>query len=249
MYDSSDQFYTEGGYYNHNPGWHQEESKFKADLIYKLIKQFQLSTGRVVEVGCGAGGILVELAKKIDEGSRLRGYDISPQAIRMAKKQETSQISFHQEDYTRLDTEKADLVLVIDVVEHIDDVYSFLRNIRNKGKQYIFHIPLDLSCRTVLKPQVMLQQRTSVGHIHYFTEETALWMLQDSGFTVKHFIYTKPEVDLVKPGSLKQWVKKMLRKISFSLDKKISVKLWGGYSLLILANPTVASNEESIVAL
>ena len=98
----------------------------------------------------------------------------------------------------KLKAEKADLVLVLDVVEHIDDVYSFLRRLRDKGSNFIFHIPLDMSCRTLLKPHVLLQQRTTVGHIHYFTEETVLWMLRDVGYEVEHFIYTKPDVDIDK---------------------------------------------------
>ena len=89
----------------------------------------------------------------------------------------------------------------------------------------------------------MLQQRTSVGHIHYFTEETALWLLRDTGYTMKQFIYTKPEVDLVKPRTVKQWVKKVLRRFSYAMNKKLSVKLWGGYSLLLYCKPMDETNE------
>lgn len=243
MYNSSDQFYTGGGYYQLNPAWHEEESRFKADLVLSLINKFQLPTGHIVEVGCGAGGILAELSKNLSEKSQLQGYDISPQAIEIARKKENSQLSFYLEDYAELQTEKPDLVLVLDVVEHVDDIYSFLRNIRDKGTNFIFHIPLDMSCRTLLKPHVLLQQRKDVGHIHYFTEETMLWMMHDVGFQVEYLTYSKPDVDRVKPASFKQWVKKVLRKLSYSINKKLSVKLWGGYSALILAKPVLKSNE------
>jgi SAM-dependent methyltransferase len=243
MYNSSDQFYIEGGYYQSNPDWHQEGSKVKAGLVLEFIKKFQLPTCLVVEVGCGAGEILAELMKNLPAAAVLKGYDISPQAIQIAAKKASSQLSFYLDDYTQLREEKADLVLVLDVVEHIDDVYSFLRRLRDKGKNFIFHIPLDMSCRTLLKPHVLLQQRTDVGHIHYFTEETMLWMLRDVGFDVEYLIYTKPDVDLIKPRSFKQWVKKFLRKFSYSINKKLSVKLWGGYSALILAKPVLKSNE------
>jgi hypothetical protein len=239
MYNSSDQFYTGSGYFENNPYWHQEGSKFKADLVASFIRQFQLPVNLVTEVGCGAGEILVELSKQLPAQSVFKGYDISPKAIEIASKKATQQLSFYLDDYIKLNTGKADLVLVLDVVEHVDDVYSFLRGLRDKGNNFIFHIPLDMSCRTLLKPHVLLQQRTSVGHIHYFTEETALWMLADVGYKVEHFIYTKPDVDIKKPESFKQWVKKMLRKISYAINKKLSVKLWGNYSLLILAKPVI----------
>lgn len=239
MYNSSDQFYTGSGYFENNPDWHQEGSRFKADLVASFIRQFQLPTNLVAEVGCGAGEILVELSKQLPAKSVLKGYDISPKAIEVASKKATQQLSFYLDDYTQLNTDKADLVLVLDVVEHVDDVYSFLRRLRDKGNNFIFHIPLDMSCRTLLKPHTLLQQRTSVGHIHYFTEETALWMLEDVGYKVEHFIYTKPDVDIKKPGSFKQWIKKILRKMSYAISKKLSVKLWGNYSLLILAKPVI----------
>ncbi len=243
MYKSSDQFYTDGGYYASNPDWHLEESSFKANMVLEFIKKFQLPTNLVVEVGCGAGGVLAELMKNLPAESVLKGYDISPQAIQIAGKKAGPRLSFYLDDYTELRELKADLVLVLDVAEHIDDVYSFLRRLRDRGRYFIFHIPLDMSCRTLLKPHVLLQQRTSVGHIHYFTEETMLWMLRDVGFEVENFIYTKPDVDLIKPGSFKQWVKKILRKFSYSINKKLSVKLWGGYSALILAKPVLHRNE------
>jgi len=243
MYNSSDQFYTEGGYYQSNPDWHQEGSKFKADLVLEFIKKFQLPTGLVVEVGCGAGEILAELMKNLPAAAVIKGYDISPQAIKIAANKATLQLSFYLDDYTQSNEVQADLVLVLDVVEHVDDVYSFLRRLRDKGRNFIFHIPLDMSCRTLLKPHVLLQQRTDVGHIHYFTEETMLWMLRDAGFDVEYSIYTRPDVDLKRPKSFKQWVKKVLRKISYSINRKLSVKLWGGYSAMILAKPVIKPNE------
>jgi hypothetical protein len=61
------------------------------------------------------------------------------------------------------------------------------------------------------------------------------WFLKDSGFTVVDWEYTKPITDIKKAGSFKQAIKKRLRNISFRLNKKISVKLWGNYSLMILS--------------
>ena len=81
----------------------------------------------------------------------------------------------------------------------------------------------------------MLQQRKAVGHVHYFSEEMVWWFLKDSGFTVIDWEYTKPITDINRPVSFKQYVKKKLRNISYRINKKISVKLWGGYSLMILA--------------
>jgi hypothetical protein len=99
----------------------------------------------------------------------------------------------------------------------------------------VFHIPLDLCCRTLLKPHVLMQQREAVGHIHYFSKEMVLWMLKDTGYEVMDWRYTKSMLDLLPQSSLKNKLKKTLRHLSFSLDEEKSVKYWGGYSMMILA--------------
>ena len=37
MQQSSDQLYTNGTYLKNNPDWHQEGSKWKADLVFEFI--------------------------------------------------------------------------------------------------------------------------------------------------------------------------------------------------------------------
>jgi 2-polyprenyl-3-methyl-5-hydroxy-6-metoxy-1,4-benzoquinol methylase len=249
MFDNSDQLYTSGRYLQQNPGWHEEGSKYKADLVLQMIKKIDLSPGLIVDVGCGAGAVLLELAKHLPVETQLHGYDISPDAIKMAMPKATSRLKFYLEDYTRIGYGEADIVLLLDVIEHVDDNYSFLRRLRDKGRNFIFHIPLDMSCRTLLKPHTLLQQRSAVGHIHYFTEEPVLWMLADTGYKVQQYIYTKPEIDLVKPKSVKQWTKKWLRRISYGISKKWSVKLWGNYSMMIWAKPITNKNDENTLAL
>ncbi len=232
---SSNDLYTSGEYFKNNPTWDIADAGWKTDVIVDLLKRNNISVSDVIEIGCGAGANLVELAKKDESIKTLRGYDISPQAIELAKKNASDRISFYNEDLTAKENITADLMLVIDVVEHVDDFYGFLRNIKTKSKYFVFHIPLDLSCRTVMKPHVLLQQRQSVGHIHYFTREMVEWALQDTGYEITDWVYTKPVVDIQPADSVKRFIKKVLRNISFAVSKEWSVNKWGGYSMMILA--------------
>jgi hypothetical protein len=61
------------------------------------------------------------------------------------------------------------------------------------------------------------------------------WALKDTGFSIVDWLYTKPETDLVKTRSVKKRIKQILRNISFAINKDLSAKLWGGYSMMILA--------------
>jgi SAM-dependent methyltransferase len=232
---SSNDLYTGGAYFKNNPTWDIEDSAWKAAVIFNLLQKNNIVVTEVTEIGCGAGGNLIELSKLDNSIKNLTGYDISPQAIELARKNASDKINFFNEDITQKEPVHAELILVIDVVEHVDDFYGFLRKIQSKGTYFVFHIPLDLSCRTVMKPHVLLQQRQSVGHIHYYTKEMAEWALKDTGYEIIDWVYTKPVVDIQPADSIKRGVKKILRNISFAFNKDWSVKKWGGYSIMVLA--------------
>ncbi|MEO6549159.1 MAG: class I SAM-dependent methyltransferase [Ferruginibacter sp.] len=231
---STNEFYTGGKYLQNNPTWNSEDSEFKAEAINRIIARNKLQPVEVVEVGCGAGGNLVELSKLNAGIQILRGYDISPQAIALAAKHQNDKVHFYCEDYLSAPTAPASLLLMIDVVEHVEDYIGFLRKVKSKSIYFVFHIPLDLCCRTVLKPHVLLQQRQSVGHIHYFSKDSIEWALVDAGYEIIDQFYTKPAIDINPARSFKQFVKKTLRKISFAINPDRSAKLWGGYSIMFL---------------
>lgn len=235
MKQSSNDIYVNGQYYSNNPHWDIADAGWKTDVMVQLLAKNKLSPEEITEVGCGAGQNLVELEKKISSARKLTGYDISPQAIKLAAEKVSAKISFYNEDITAKETYHANLMLVIDVVEHVDDYYGFLRKLRSKSDWFIFHIPLDLSCRTIMKPHIMLQQRQSVGHIHYYSKEMVEWALGDTGYEIVDWVYTKPVVDVQPAGSLKRLVKKILRNISFAVNKDRAAKKWGNYSMMILA--------------
>jgi SAM-dependent methyltransferase len=235
MKASSNDIYVNGDYFSNNPDWDIADAGFKTNLIVKLLEKNGVHPKEVIEVGCGAGENMVELLKKNSSIEKLTGYDISPQAIELAAKKATGKISFFNEDITANENVHTDMMLVIDVVEHVDDYYGFLRKLKTKSNWFVFHIPLDISCRTVMKPHVMLQQRQAVGHIHYYTKEMVEWALEDTGYEMIDWVYSKPVIDIEPANSFKRFVKKILRNVSFAINKDWSVKKWGGYSMMILA--------------
>jgi SAM-dependent methyltransferase len=227
--------YTDGSYYKNNPTWDVEDSAWKAKKIAKLVQKNNIAINHITDIGCGAGAVIHELALQFPLVTEFRGYDISPDAIRLANKYSTERTRFYNEDFTAMATSKTDLLLLIDVVEHVEDYYGFLKKLSSRSHYFIFHIPLDLSCRTLLKPHVLLQQREAVGHLHYYSKEMVWWLLKDTGYTIIDWVYTKPNGDTGKSKNLKQGIKKLLRNFSYSVSPGLSDKLWGGYSLMILA--------------
>jgi predicted TPR repeat methyltransferase len=226
--------YTDGSYLRNNPDWGLEDAPFKTSYILQLLNRNNVHPKHIVEIGCGAGGILEILSRETACDS-LTGFDISPQAIAIAGRILSDKITFSNEDVLERNDYQADLLLVIDVLEHLDDFYRMLRVIRERSVHFIFHVPLDLSCRTILKPHVLLQQRRAVGHVHYFTKDMVEWMLGDAGYQVIDWMYTGSESDRGLDKSFKGKAKQLLRKVSFSINRDLSARLWGGYSMMILA--------------
>jgi SAM-dependent methyltransferase len=227
------EMYSNNQYLQQHPGWDGEEAVLKAGWIRNMIEKQQLKFNEVLEAGCGSGRILAELSKHYP-GTYFRGYDVSPQAIAIAKQYENDRISFYEADLFSYNG-KANLLLLIDVLEHVPDYYGLLENFHSKAEHFIFHIPLDLSCRSILKPHLLQQQRQLSGHIHYFSKEMVLWMLHDTGYQVMDWWYTKPFSDTTASGSVKNKARKTIRNLSFNLSRERAVKWWGGYSMLIAA--------------
>ncbi len=224
--------YNDQTYLKNNPTWHEEDAPFKANKILNLLNRNAIHFESVCEIGCGSGEILVQLANHFAEEIKFSGFDISEDAIRIAKRKETARIKFEQQDIAESGQKYFfDLLLVIDVIEHLDNYFRFLDNIHSKGKYTIFHIPLDMSVWSLFREKILIESKNRVGHIHNFTEEFIESIFSDKGFKVIDKIYTEP---IFANMTFKQKVINNIRKILFSIHKKFCTKMLGGYSILVL---------------
>lgn len=228
------ELYTSGDYADKNPGWHVEESPWKARQIIRMLRKHTLTPTTICEVGCGAGEVLKQLQDHIGITCDLTGYDISPQALELAASRTNDRLHFKLADFREEMGAHFDLLLVLDVLEHLEDYFSFLHTIKARSTYKIFHIPLDLSVQTVARPGGLLKVRSAYGHIHYFTAEIALQTLRDTGFVVLDSFYTQRATEL--PSSeLSRKVLHIPRRVLFALHQDFAAHLLGGFSLLILA--------------
>jgi len=224
--------YNDSTYLNKNPTWHEEDAPFKASKIIKLLERNPISFKTVAEIGCGSGEILVQLAPQLPNVTNFFGFDISKDAINIARKKETGKIKFDIKDISdKSENCFYDLQLVIDVIEHLDDYFNFLRGIVSKSRYTIFHIPLDMCVWTLFREKMLIESKDRVGHIHNFTEDFIKNILSDYGFEILDKIYTAPTFQVI---STKQKFVHFIRKFIFSINKRFCTKTLGGYSILLL---------------
>lgn len=225
--------YLTGEYLTKNPLWHLEESEWKAVQITRMLQKNRVSPATVCDVGCGAGEVLRQLQESLGGECELYGYDVSPQAIDLAICRANPRLHFDVADLRDVNGTCFDLLLALDVFEHVEDYYGFLRQLKAKARYKIFHIPLDISVQTVFRKNGLLKRSLLHNHLHFFSKETALQALQDTGYEVLDWFYTARAVEL--GDALSQRLLRVPRRLCFALHNELTVRMLGGYSLLVLA--------------
>jgi hypothetical protein len=220
-------------YAQKNPTWHEEDAPWKAGQIERMIKRNKVPCHSICEIGCGTGEILLTLEKAFPAAT-FAGYEISPQAFSRAAQKETTRTKFYLKDLLSESDLYFDLVLAIDVIEHVEDYISFIKGLKDFGRSKIFHIPLDLSAQSILRSWPITELRHNVGHIHYFFKQTALATLEDCGYTIIDHCYTASRLELPNQA-LSSRMMRLPRRMMFAVNADFAVRLLGGYSLLVLA--------------
>lgn len=226
--------YTSGLYLKNHPEWHVEESPWKAQQILRMLKRQHLDPRMICEVGCGAGEILRQLQMQLDPECSFWGYDISPQAIEMAKTRENERLHFKVADILHETDAYFDLLMLMDVLEHIEDRYGFLRKLKPKAEYKLFHSSLTISLQTVLRSRGLLNVREVYGMVNYFTKEVFLQTLKDAGYEIIDCFYTTSCTDL-PTHVLSKKLMKLPRRLMFALNQDLAARVLGGYRLLVLA--------------
>jgi len=232
--DSGKEIYRDGRYLEQNPSWHMEESPFKVRQILRMLKQQNLMPKTICDVGCGAGLVLSQLQPHLPKDCVCRGFDVAPDAIAMCRDRCNDNLTFSVLDVRRDGCNAFfDLVLMLDVFEHVEDYMGLVRDVRPMARHKLFHIPLDLSVQAAIRKNGFLTRRDNFAHLHYFTKETALRTLTDVGYELVDYFYTPRCIEL--GDQFVQRIGRGPRKLCFALAPDLTVRILGGYSLMVLA--------------
>lgn len=225
--------YTDGRYLEANPGWHQDDSPIKARWIDGLLRRNALEPKTIAEIGCGAGGILASM-RDLRPAARYSGYEISPQAYAIAAARQADGLEYHLEDMTVTGASGFDVLMAIDVFEHVPDYLGFLNAIRDRATYKIFHIPLDMSVQMLLRAGLFTRVRKDLGHLHYFSKESAFDTLRECGYEIVDWNYTHWARELANLP-LRTKLANLPRRAVGAISTDLSVRLFGGASALVLA--------------
>jgi len=179
----NDNIYSDGTYIASNPSLHAEDSEFKMSYVAQLLEKVDWNRTRIniLDIGGGAG----ILGKFVCEWFIKRGYtvsvhalDLSREMLEVQKKNNPYLEKISAGEITLLGEEFFDLILMIDVIEHIEDCHQFAADLNKYAHYIIYNIPIEINLMDVLRNIAMRNrhyqiQTESLGHIHFFSAKTA----------------------------------------------------------------------------
>jgi SAM-dependent methyltransferase len=236
--DMDSNIYESGTYLDTNPDWHDEDGQWKAEQVFKMLERHDLNLSNIADVGCGTGRVLSTLSQLLNLDVRCMGFDIAEPAINIAKRHESSSLTFTTADFLRENSKVFDLVLLMDVFEHVPDYIGFLEKLRKHGHNFIFHIPLDMNVLHVLLDH-QTKSRAQAGHIHYFSKSSALLTLEAAGYELTDWFFTPVYKTAKAKRSILKRLIELPRSAGLALSPEFSVRLLGGCSVMVLATPKI----------
>ena len=172
----------------------------RKDVLSLLPKE--ISVNNVLELGCGEGYTL-EFVKSTFNAQKTTGVEINPQAAQSARLRVDVVLNQSAEEPLDLPEQEFDLVLCLDVLEHLYDPWKVLADLKKHikpGGYLLASIP-NVQHWSVVK--MLLRGRWDYKkaglmdetHIRFFTVKTAKEMLQFSDFGIINIKKTMgPEV-------------------------------------------------------
>jgi hypothetical protein len=130
-----------------------QDAAFKAqaflDLFRPLARSKQIKVRSYIDVGCGGGRTAVLIKEGLEKSGHAvdvaTGYDVFPGVNQLAH----AGIHFVCQDFCQ-SNDRADLVTLFDVAEHVPDTITFLKNVASRCSLIALHIPLDNSLANAL---------------------------------------------------------------------------------------------------
>lgn len=147
-----------------NP-WYYEDWKWEYDVVYKIVPE----NVAVLEIGCGKGAFLKKLKEK---NINATGLELNDDCVEIGKKENINILNQTIEEFSEKNESKFDWVLAFQVLEHINDVHSFISasvKCLKPGGKILFAVPnnksLFFSYKRPLDIRYFQQQKTLIKNM------------------------------------------------------------------------------------
>jgi ubiquinone/menaquinone biosynthesis C-methylase UbiE len=171
--------YNDNSYLEKNPSLHTEDSKFKFQNIKRFLSSIEVKNNRIkiLDIGGGAGIIGKLVLEYFQESGIVVSFhslDLSTQMLKIQLKNNPQIKKIINCSINECPKSNYDLVLMIDVIEHIEGKEDSAKILNKLGKNIIYNIPIEINFFDILKYlksffRYYKRQKKRWGHIHFFS--------------------------------------------------------------------------------
>jgi 2-polyprenyl-3-methyl-5-hydroxy-6-metoxy-1,4-benzoquinol methylase len=168
-----------------NYWWYVARRRIILSQVGQILSSNNLaSKPRILEYGCGTGKTLSCLSNRAD----VYGMDISPQALDYCRQRELHNLKLidlsQNIDSDNPFSDPYDIILMLDVLEHIEDQKALLQNIKQWLK------PGGVMLLTVPAYNFLWSGEDYVSnHLRRYTKSTLANVMQESGLHIERISY------------------------------------------------------------
>jgi len=165
-------------------------SSLRGQARFDLLARIDTSAKSVLEFGCGEAPLGEALKKR--QKCRVVGIEIDQKAAAIARKRIDNVYCGDVREIVALIRERFDWIIGGDIVEHLDEPWSFLSDLRRiaaPGGKLLLSLP-NISNAAVISDLLhgrfdyVYMGLTCVGHLRFFTKRTIEEMLTIAGWEV-----------------------------------------------------------------
>jgi SAM-dependent methyltransferase len=165
--------------------YERQASRWKWREMERLIRTASRTPRSILEFGCGSGEML-ELAGQAFPDAVLHGIDLSERMVAMAGAR-LPRARLQAGGIERLESrsERVDLVLAVDILEHLPDPARAMRALGLAGRDVALKIPLEKRViRLGWRRQKPGPEHHIAGHLHFWTLGQSRSLIRQGGLRI-----------------------------------------------------------------
>ena len=178
-------------------------SSLRGQVRYDLLERISTDAKSILEFGCGEAPLGAALKQR--QKCRVVGIELDADAAAVAQKRIDAVYRGDVREIVSIMDEQFDWIIGGDIVEHLDEPWSFLddlRHVAKPGGHLLLSIP-NLANASLVNDLLhgrfdyVYMGLTCVGHLRFFTKQSLADMLTIAGWTV---VAIEPQDAVVTPA-------------------------------------------------